>query len=82
MSIFTNNTLTPVQQAAAQIVQIAQQQYAQLARSGTRGYYLLWNNRQAPPADVLAVLSTNAETVFALTELNIATIRHAVTRQQ
>ena len=72
-----NQSVTPAQKAASQILSIAMQQFQQLARSGNFGYNLIWNNPNASPMEVLAALGTNAKAVFELANLNIQTIEAA-----
>jgi hypothetical protein len=76
-SIFINPTITPAQQAANQVIQIAIQQYRSLQQSGLQGFNLIWKNPRATPEEIIGELGTDAETIFGLASLNIGTINTA-----
>jgi hypothetical protein len=77
MGLFSQNTLTPAQQAAAQVQQLTTNLFQQLPRTGIQCYNLIWKNRIATPQEVVAALGTNAQAIFELAELNIETINMA-----
>ena len=77
MSILDTNSLTPAEQAARDIKQVIQQTFNTLKGNSTRGFNLLWKNSRATPAQILAVLDTEAAEILRLGAVGVDAINSA-----
>ena len=74
MSIFTQQTLTPAQKAAANVAQQALQAFNVTVSALNVGYHLIWNNNDATPMEVLQALGTDAQGILSVAEAQVALI--------
>lgn len=79
MNLITPQTLTPAQESLLTMQQLHAEGLAELANKAKRAFDLLWRNDRATPAEMAAVLGTNAGACF---EAHAATVQFILSRDQ